>query len=91
MEQALGVPFYFCHPYSSWEKGGIENYNGVVRKYIRKGSDISQYNEVYIRIAEAKLNERYMAVLGYKTPKEALEEHRAAASVTLQTRTRYEK
>src|SRR5476651_1523086 len=25
LEQALGVPFYFCHPYSSWEKGSVEN------------------------------------------------------------------
>lgn len=27
LEDLLGVPFYFCHPYSSWEKGGVENYN----------------------------------------------------------------
>jgi IS30 family transposase len=78
LEQALGVPFYFCHAYSSWEKGSIENYNGQARKYIRKGSDISQYGEAYIKQTERKLNERYMAVLGYKTPREALEEYRAA-------------
>ena len=54
LEQALGVPIYFCHPYSSWEKGGIENYNGVVRKYVRKGSDLSQYGEVYIRTGDCQ-------------------------------------
>lgn len=75
-EKALGVKFYFCHPYSSWEKGTIENYNGQVRKYIKKGSDISQYSEQYMATVEAKLNDRYMAVLGYKTPAEALEEYR---------------
>jgi IS30 family transposase len=31
LETALGVPIYFCHPYSSWEKGGIENFNGGAR------------------------------------------------------------
>jgi IS30 family transposase len=77
LEQALGVPFYFCHPYSSWEKGSIENYNGQVRKYIKKGSDISQYGEVYIKQTEDKLNARYMQVLGYKTPREALVEYRS--------------
>jgi IS30 family transposase len=76
LEQTLGVPFYFCHPYSSWEKGGIEHYNGQARKYIKKGSDISQYGEEYIRQTEQKLNRRYMAVLGYRTPEEALTEHR---------------
>jgi IS30 family transposase len=78
LEEALGVPFYFCDPYSSWQKGGVENYNGVVRKYIKKGSDISQYGEVYIQMTETKLNNRYMKVLGYKTPAEALEECRKA-------------
>jgi transposase, IS30 family len=76
LEQALGVPFYFCHPYSSWEKGSIENFNGQARKYIRKGSDISQYGQTYIAQTERKLNDRYMAVLGYKTPQEALLEYR---------------
>lgn len=76
LEEALGVPFYFCHPYSSWEKGSVENYNGQARKYIRKGSDISQYGEVYIQMVETKLNNRYMEVLGYKTPREALDEYR---------------
>jgi IS30 family transposase len=77
LEKALGVPFYFCDPYSSWQKGGVENYNGQARKYIKKGSDISQYGEVYIHMVETKLNNRYMKVLGYKTPAEALEEYRA--------------
>jgi len=78
LEKALGVPFYFCDPYSSWQKGGVENYNGQARKYIKKGSDISQYGEVYIQMVETKLNNRYMKVLGYKTPAEVLEECRAA-------------
>jgi IS30 family transposase len=76
LEQAVGVPFYFCDPYSSWQKGSVENYNGQARKYIRKGSDISQYGEVYTQMVETKLNNRYMKVLGYKTPAEALNEYR---------------
>lgn len=76
LEKALGVTFYFCHPYSSWEKGTIEHFNGQARRYIKKGSDISQYSEKYIRQTENKLNSRFMAVIGYKTPSEALEEYR---------------
>jgi IS30 family transposase len=84
LEQALGVPFYFCHPYSSWEKGSVENYNGQARKYIKKGSDISQYGDEYIALVEAKLNSRYMKVIGYKTPQECLEEYRQVEAVPLQ-------
>ena len=80
LEKALGIPFYFCHPYSSYEKGSVENYNGEVRTYIRKGSDLSLYNSAYIQMVEDKLNNRYMKCLGYKTPKEALEEYRKSQS-----------
>ena len=82
LESALGVPFYFCHPYSSWEKGGVENYNGAARKYIRKGSDISQYGDAYVAQTEATLNGRWLAVLDYKTPTETLNEYRKFAKVS---------
>lgn len=76
LEAILGVPFYFCHPYSSWEKGGIENYNKQARHYVRKGSDISLYDDAYLQMVETRLNSRYMAVLGYQTPTEALVAYR---------------
>jgi IS30 family transposase len=76
LEVHLGVPFYFCHAYHSWEKGSVENFNGVARKYIPKGSDISQYNDRFLAMVETKLNSRYMAVLGYQTPHEALHTYR---------------
>lgn len=76
LEKLLGVPFYFCHPYSSWEKGSIENYNKQARHYVKKSSDISQYDVAYLQMVEAKLNSRYMAVLGYQTPTEALVAYR---------------
>jgi IS30 family transposase len=88
LEQALGVPFYFCNPYSSWQKGGVENYNGQARKYIPKSSDISQYSDEYVAFVEAKLNGRYMKVLGYKTPAEALNAYRQAQGVPVQNRLR---
>ncbi len=76
LERELSVTIYFCNPYHSWEKGTIENTNGVVRKDIPKGSDISKYSPSFIRSVETKLNDRYMECLDYRTPKEALELHR---------------
>jgi len=76
LETLLGVPIYFCHPYASWQKGSIENYNGHARRFVPKGADISGYPEAYLQRAEAQLNERYMSILGYLTPEECLREHR---------------
>jgi IS30 family transposase len=76
LEALLGVPIYFCDPYSSWQKGTIENYNKQIRKYVRKGSDISQYGDEYLQFVQARLNDRFMSVLHYKTPTECLTAHR---------------
>ena len=76
LERKFGIRIYFCHRYSAWEKGGVENRNKIIRTYIPKGSDISQYSRPYIRKLEKKLQRRIMKCLGYKTPKEVLDAHR---------------
>lgn len=76
LEKEIGVKIFFCHPYHSWEKGTIENTNGVIRDYIPKGSDISKYSPRFIRGVEEKINDRYMECIDSFTPQEALELHR---------------
>ncbi len=76
LAQLLKVKIYFCHPYHSWEKGTIENTNGVIRKTIPKGSDLSQYSRPFIAKLEVKLNDRYMKCLDYATPAEVLQTYR---------------
>lgn len=68
----MGVPIYFCHPYHSWEKGGVENINKLIRRYIPKGGDISQYSNGYIKMIQDKLNNRPRKCLKYKTPNETM-------------------
>lgn len=75
LSEILGVPIYFCHPYHSWEKGGVENTNKLIRKYIPKGSDISQYSDKYVQMVEDKLNNRPKKCLNFKTPNEVMEEN----------------
>lgn len=65
---ALGSEGYFCKPYSSWEKGGVENFNGLVRQYYPKGCDLSKVRPPAMDKVEAELNDRPRKVLGYKSP-----------------------
>lgn len=61
---------YFCEPYHSWEKGTIENRNGIIRRYFPKGTDFSKVTEEEIRIVQDRINNRPLKCLGYLTPKE---------------------
>lgn len=76
LEVLLNVKIYFCDPYSSWQKGTVENSNKYVRRDIPKGSDISKYSKRFIEKLETKLSRRIMKCLNYLTPEEVLMRHR---------------
>lgn len=74
LERKFNIKIYFCHKHSPWEKPLVENRNKLIRKYIPKGSDLSQYTRCFIQKLEEKLQRRIMKCLNYKLPKEILEE-----------------
>ena len=76
LEELLNVKIYFCHPYSSWEKGTVENINGCIRKDILKGSDISKYSKRFLRKIENKLQRKFMDCLDHLTPLEVITKSR---------------
>lgn len=76
MEEKFKVKIYFCHKHSPWEKGTVENRNKIIRRYIPKGSDLSQYTRLFIQRLEEKLQRQIMKCLDYRTPKEILERYR---------------
>ena len=69
-EQLLGAPFYFTHPYHSWEKGLVENTNKWIRHFIPKKTDLSTVTKEKIRECLTYLNDRPREVLGYRTANE---------------------
>jgi IS30 family transposase len=73
LSELLGADIFFCHSYSSHEKGTIENRNKAIRRYIPKRSDLSSYEPEYIKEVEMKLRNKFMRCLNYKTPREAWE------------------
>ncbi len=71
LEQKYGIRIYFCSPHSPWQKPSIENLNKTLRRYIPKGANIARYSRRYLASLEAKVNRKFMDVLGFRTPDEA--------------------
>jgi len=70
ISKMLKTKFFFTHPYSSWEKGLIENTNKLVRQYIPKETNFSEFNDLQIKEIQYKINNRPREKLNYYSPKE---------------------
>ena len=62
------MDIYFAHPYSSWERGTNENTNGLIRRFLPKGTDFNKISVERLKQIENNLNNRPRKVLGFKTP-----------------------
>ena len=76
--ETLGIPTYFCEPYSSWQKGGVENANKMIRRYFPKGTNFRIVSQKKIDEAISRINNKPRKILGYKT---ALEVARACGII----------
>ena len=63
----LSVPTFFCEPYSSWQKGGVENANKMIRRYFPKGTNFRTVSQRSVDRAVALINNKPRKILGYKT------------------------
>lgn len=68
IKETFDIQTYFCEPYKSWQKGGIENVNGLVRQYLPRTIDIETVDEQTIHTIQEKLNNRPRKFLQYLTP-----------------------
>lgn len=58
---------YFCHPYSSWERGSNEHVNGMIRRKHPKGTDFSKVSKEQLAATEKWINEYPRKIFGYKS------------------------
>lgn len=58
---------YYCHPYSSWERGSNENANKLIRRFIPKGVDIGKFSDEMIQFIQDWINNYPRRIFGYKS------------------------
>jgi IS30 family transposase len=80
LSELLDAPIYFCEPYHSWEKGGVENINRLIRRYVPKGCDIAAYSHEDIRLIQNWANGLPRKILGFKTATEMFAQYQKEAS-----------
>ena len=72
--QQWGTKVFFAHPYSSWERAINERHNGLLRRYIPKGTSIERYTPEEVKGFADEINALPRKRLGYRTPDDLFED-----------------
>ncbi|NBC26447.1 MAG: IS30 family transposase, partial [Bacteroidetes bacterium] len=82
LARKLDANVYFARPYTSQDKGTVENRIGVVRQFFPKGTDLRDISGQRIKTVERHLNNRPIRKFDYLSPIQQTLKHRAVALVT---------
>jgi transposase, IS30 family len=67
---SLECKTFFCQPYASWQKGGLEHVNGRIRRFLPKHTRLDQISHAQVDEIQRILNNTPMKCLNYQTPTE---------------------
>ena len=83
LHQTLGVQTFFCDPHSPWQKGGVENSIGRLRRSLPRKTDLKLITAADLKRHVQRLNDTPRKCLDFKTPAEAFSKLKSI--VALQT------
>jgi IS30 family transposase len=71
LHKTLGVQTFFCDPHSPWQKGGVENSIGRLRRLLPRKTDLNLITAAALKRQVQRLNDTPRKCLDFKTPAEA--------------------
>lgn len=71
LNRRLGTQSYFCAPYHSWEKGTVEQTNGLIRRVLPKKTNFDTLSPGQVQDLEEWLNHRPRKCLKFLSPAQA--------------------
>jgi len=80
LDRHLDLASYFCDPHSPWQKGGVENANGRVRRFLPREAGPGALAPAPLRRLADRLNDTPRRCLGYRTPREVFQERLAGSA-----------
>ena len=87
LSKRLEIRVFFADPHSPWQRPTNENTNGLIREYLPKGIDLSQFTQKQLDEIAWSLNNRPRKVLGFLKPEEVFSQliNKLTESVALQS------
>ena len=74
LADALAIPTYFADPYSAYQRGSNEHFNGRLRRYLPKGTSFEDLTQDELNEFVNEINNRPRKILGWATPAEIFHE-----------------
>lgn len=74
LADTLAIPTYFADPYSSYQRGTNEHFNGRIRKYLPKGTSFEHLTQPELNDITTEINNRPRKTLNWATPAEIFQE-----------------
>jgi IS30 family transposase len=73
IEKQLNTYLFFTDPFSSWQKGLVENMNRWIRQFLPKRTDFKKVSFRYLNHIQVWLNNQPREVLNFKTSEEVFQ------------------